>query len=61
VDVAGTTPGPEWLIVAGPEGGLDDGEVAMVDDGTPLGVGPHVLRSVTAPVAALAALAGFRK
>jgi 16S rRNA (uracil1498-N3)-methyltransferase len=60
-DVVATTPGPEWLIVAGPEGGFDDEELASLAAGTPLGVGPHVLRSVTAPVAALAALVGFRK
>jgi 16S rRNA (uracil1498-N3)-methyltransferase len=60
-DVAATTPGPEWLILVGPEGGLDDEERTTLATGTPLGVGPHVLRAVTAPVAALAALVGFRK
>lgn len=60
-DVAAATPGPEWLIVVGPEGGFDAEEVATLAGGTRLGVGPHVLRSVTAPVAALAALVGFRR
>jgi 16S rRNA (uracil1498-N3)-methyltransferase len=60
-DVADATPGPEWLIVVGPEGGFADEERDLLATGTPLGVGPHVLRSMTAPVAALAALAGFRK
>jgi 16S rRNA (uracil1498-N3)-methyltransferase len=60
-DVAATTPGPEWLVVVGPEGGFDAEEAATLAAGAPLGVGPHVLRSVTAPVAALAALVGFRK
>jgi 16S rRNA (uracil1498-N3)-methyltransferase len=60
-DVAGATPGPEWLIVVGPEGGFDPDELALLAHAHPLGVGPHVLRSVTAPVAALAALAGYRK
>jgi 16S rRNA (uracil1498-N3)-methyltransferase len=59
-DVAATTPGPEWLIVVGPEGGFDDEEGEALGKGTALAVGPHVLRSVTAPVAALAALVGFR-
>jgi 16S rRNA (uracil1498-N3)-methyltransferase len=59
-DVAEATPGPEWLIVVGPEGGFDDEECALLGEGTPLGVGPHVLRAVTAPVVALAALVGFR-
>jgi 16S rRNA (uracil1498-N3)-methyltransferase len=60
-NVAEATPGPEWLIVVGPEGGFDAEERDELAKGSPLGVGPHVLRSVTAPVAALAALVGFRK
>jgi 16S rRNA (uracil1498-N3)-methyltransferase len=52
--------GEEWLVVVGPEGGLDSGEQEILASGTRLAVGPHVLRAVTAPVAALAALAGFR-
>ena len=60
-EVAEATPGPEWLIVVGPEGGFDDEECEVLVKGTPLGVGPHVLRAVTAPVVALAALVGFRR
>jgi 16S rRNA (uracil1498-N3)-methyltransferase len=59
-EVAEATPGPEWLIVVGPEGGFDEEECEVLVKGTPLGVGPHVLRAVTAPVVALAALVGFR-
>jgi 16S rRNA (uracil1498-N3)-methyltransferase len=53
--------GGEWLVVVGPEGGLDPAELELLGSGARLGVGPHVLRAVTAPVAALAALAGFRR
>jgi 16S rRNA (uracil1498-N3)-methyltransferase len=55
-----TTSVPEWLVVVGPEGGLDPGERSELTAGARLAVGPHVLRAVTAPVAAAAALAGFR-
>lgn len=51
----------EWLVVVGPEGGLDPAELEMLGSGARLAVGPNVLRAVTAPVAALAALAGFRR
>jgi 16S rRNA (uracil1498-N3)-methyltransferase len=60
---ADSLPGPhggEWLVVVGPEGGLDPGELALLDAGTRLGIGPYVLRAVTAPVAAAAALVGLR-
>jgi 16S rRNA (uracil1498-N3)-methyltransferase len=46
----------EWLVVIGPEGGLDRAEQEELADGIRLAVGPHVLRAVTAPVAAAAAL-----
>ncbi len=49
-DVAEATPGAEWLIVVGPEGGFDADERDVLAKATPLGVGPHVLRAVTAPV-----------
>ncbi|MGZ4803454.1 MAG: RsmE family RNA methyltransferase [Acidimicrobiia bacterium] len=59
---AGLVPpvGGEWLVLVGPEGGLDQGEHALLAPGARLAVGPHVLRAVTAPVAAAAALVGFR-
>jgi 16S rRNA (uracil1498-N3)-methyltransferase len=53
--------GEEWLVVVGPEGGLDVSERALLGAGDRLAVGPHVLRAVTAPVAVAAALAGFRR
>lgn len=54
-------PGPQgWLVVIGPEGGLDDQEVHELGDPPRLGVGPHVLRAETAAVAAAAVLTGLR-
>jgi 16S rRNA (uracil1498-N3)-methyltransferase len=49
-----------WVVLVGPEGGLDPAERRALGAAPRLGVGPHVLRAVTAPVAAAAALAGFR-
>ncbi len=51
---------PEWLVVVGPEGGLDPAEREELAAGARLAVGPHVLRAVTAPVAVAAALVGSR-
>ena len=50
-----------WLVVVGPEGGLDAGERAVLGAAPRLAVGPHVLRSETAAAAAAAALAGRRQ
>jgi 16S rRNA (uracil1498-N3)-methyltransferase len=52
--------GDEWLILVGPEGGFDPSERALTASAARMAVGPHVLRAVTAPVAAAAALVGFR-
>jgi len=60
-DRIGAPVGGEWLVVVGPEGGFDPSEQEILGSGARLGVGPHVLRAVTAPVAAVAALAGFRR
>jgi 16S rRNA (uracil1498-N3)-methyltransferase len=54
-------PGPEgWLVVVGPEGGLDPAEREALGRPPRLAVGPHVLRAETAGSAVAAALAGRR-
>jgi 16S rRNA (uracil1498-N3)-methyltransferase len=53
-------PDGAWLLVVGPEGGLDSAELATLGDPPRLAVGPHVLRAETAAAAAAAALAGRR-
>jgi 16S rRNA (uracil1498-N3)-methyltransferase len=50
--------GSEWTVLVGPEGGLAPEELAMLSDSARLTLGPHVLRAVTAPVAAVAVLVG---
>ncbi|WP_072802451.1 16S rRNA (uracil(1498)-N(3))-methyltransferase [Rhodococcoides yunnanense] len=49
---------PEILLVVGPEGGLDDSEVAKltVVGATPVMLGPNVLRTSTAAAVALGAI-----
>jgi 16S rRNA (uracil1498-N3)-methyltransferase len=49
-----------WLLLVGPEGGLDPAELTTLGDPPRLAVGPHVLRAETAAVAGAAALAGRR-
>lgn len=46
----------EWTVVVGPEGGFAPAEVEAFGDCPRLAVGPHVLRAVTAPIAAVAVL-----
>ena len=53
-------PDGRWILVVGPEGGLDPAEVAALGDPPRLGLGPHVLRTETAALAGPAALAGRR-
>ena len=50
----------EWLVLIGPEGGFDQAELAAMESATRVRVGPHILRSVTAPVAMAAALVSLR-
>jgi len=52
-----TPEGDVWLLI-GPEGGLDDQEIAMaVKNGfKAIRLGRHILRTETAPVAAIAAI-----
>jgi 16S rRNA (uracil1498-N3)-methyltransferase len=59
--------GGEWVLVVGPEGGLDPDEVAALtspaEDGegpARLRLGPHVLRAETAAIAGAAVLAARR-
>ena len=54
-------PGPEgWLLLIGPEGGLEPQEVQDLGPCHRLGLGPHILRAETAAGAALGALS-FRR
>jgi 16S rRNA (uracil1498-N3)-methyltransferase len=46
-------PGPDgWILLIGPEGGLEAGETGSLGEVESLRVGPHILRSATAPIAA---------
>jgi 16S rRNA (uracil1498-N3)-methyltransferase len=49
-------PGPALTLLIGPEGGLDDGEVRAAGDAgfQPVRLGPRVLRTETAAIAAVA-------
>jgi 16S rRNA (uracil1498-N3)-methyltransferase len=49
--------GGEWLVVVGPEGGLESDEATALEPVGRFAVGPHVLRAETAAAAAAAALA----
>ena len=51
-------PGDKLTLLVGPEGGLNETEVKMAQDAgfTPVRLGPRVLRTETAPLAALAAI-----
>jgi 16S rRNA (uracil1498-N3)-methyltransferase len=50
-------PGPDgWTVLVGPEGGFAPAERAALAGAPTLGLGPHVLRAATAPVAAAAIL-----
>ena len=54
-------PGPDgWVVVVGPEGGLEPDEVQDLGPVGRLRIGPHVLRAETAAVAAASALS-FRR
>jgi 16S rRNA (uracil1498-N3)-methyltransferase len=47
----------ELVVIVGPEGGITDGELALLEAATPVRLGQPVLRTSTAGAAALAALA----
>jgi 16S rRNA (uracil1498-N3)-methyltransferase len=46
----------EWTVLVGPEGGFAPAERAALANAPILGIGPYVLRAVTAPVAAVSVL-----
>jgi 16S rRNA (uracil1498-N3)-methyltransferase len=45
-----------WTVLVGPEGGLAPDELAILDSAPRLRLGRHVLRTTTAPLAAVAIL-----
>jgi 16S rRNA (uracil1498-N3)-methyltransferase len=49
-------PGGEWMLVIGPEGGLEPEELAALGAAARLRIGPHVLRAETAAIAGAAVL-----
>jgi 16S rRNA (uracil1498-N3)-methyltransferase len=53
-------PGDSWTVLVGPEGGLDPDEVAALGACAHIAVGPHILRSDTAPVAVASVLSTRR-
>lgn len=57
-DVAGIPAPPtgEWVLVVGPEGGLEPDELAFIGATARLRLGPHVLRAETAAIAGAAVL-----
>ncbi len=50
-------PDGSWLVLVGPEGGLEPDEIIALGPVARVGIGPHVLRAETAAVALAAALA----
>jgi 16S rRNA (uracil1498-N3)-methyltransferase len=46
----------EWIVIVGPEGGLDTAELAGMEHLPRIGLGSHVLRAETAPIVAVALL-----
>ncbi len=53
--------GGEWVLIVGPEGGLDPAELEVLEHPPGLAVGPHVLRAETAAIAGAAALVVRRR
>ena len=56
IDSVGVPQTREWCGVIGPEGGFTDAEIAVFGAVPRVAIGPHVLRSVTAPIALASAL-----
>jgi 16S rRNA (uracil1498-N3)-methyltransferase len=56
VPARGAFPADEWIVVVGPEGGLDPAELEMLHHAPRVSLGPHILRAETAPIAAAALL-----
>lgn len=59
-DVLPEPAGGEWLVVVGPEGGLDESELELFAGAPRLALGRFVLRAETAAIAAAATLAWRR-
>lgn len=53
-------PDGEWMLVIGPEGGLDTDELAALGATARLRIGPHVLRAETAAIAGASVLTARR-
>ncbi|MEP6624484.1 MAG: RsmE family RNA methyltransferase [Acidimicrobiia bacterium] len=60
IEPADWPPGDQWCVAIGPEGGFTGSELDTFGSVPRIAVGPHVLRSVTAPIAVAAVLAARR-
>ncbi len=60
IDPVNWPPADEWCVVIGPEGGFAPEELEPLGSAPRIALGPHVLRSVTAPIAVASALAVHR-
>jgi 16S rRNA (uracil1498-N3)-methyltransferase len=56
VDHIAAPPNGEWVLVVGPEGGLEPHELGALAGAAHLRLGPHILRAETAAIAAAAVL-----
>ncbi len=61
IDPVNWPPVDEWCVAIGPEGGFTAGELESFGSAPRIATGPHVLRSVTAPIAVASALGTVRR